>query len=101
MLRRWKEALALVRKPVWWIEPLIRPRLVWLTTAPGSYLIAGVSFALMVAMPLLDIIPTMSSFAAIALAFFSAGFVTRDGVLMLIGLAWVGIGATAVSLLLA
>jgi hypothetical protein len=85
-----KKALDFMRRPVAFVEPLIRPRLQALTRPPGSYIAVVLCFALLAGMPLMDFVPTLSSVAAVALALFAAGFLTRDGVFMVLGYLWVG-----------
>ncbi len=55
-----------------------------------------VGFCLVGLMPFMEVVPTLGSLAGVALALFAAGFLTRDGVFVVLGLAWVAaIGGAA------
>jgi hypothetical protein len=84
-----KKGVDFIRRPVRAIEPLIKPRLQFLTTRPGNLLPIVAGFCLVAVMPLMELVPTLGSLAAVALALFAAGFLTRDGVFIILGFAWI------------
>lgn len=67
-------------------ERFLRPRLTFLVKRPGVFLPLLACLAITAVMPFLEIIPTAGSIASIAIAFFAAGLLTRDGGLILAGL---------------
>lgn len=83
-----EKALDFARRPVKAIEPLIKPRLQALTEMPGSLASILACFVLVAGMPLIEFVPMLSTIAAVALALFAAGFLTRDGLFMLLGYGW-------------
>lgn len=77
-----------------WIDARSRPRLIWLVTPPISVvprLLCGLCGGLM---PFLELVPFSSSILAMAVVLFSVGFLARDGLFTLGGMALVGLGAS-------
>lgn len=79
-----------LRKPVGWVERFIRPRLTAVFHRPLLYLPLLVILAIACVMPFMEVVPLSGSIASVAIALFAAGLLTRDGVLVLLGLAVVG-----------
>lgn len=73
-----------LRKPVRFIERFLRPRFEFALHRPWIFLPLGLILTLTLAMPLLEAIPTSGSIASAVIALFAAGFLTRDGALVMI-----------------
>ncbi|CAN5764621.1 exopolysaccharide biosynthesis protein [soil metagenome] len=91
--RRMERAVEFLRKPVGWVEPMMRPRLTWLAERPGSYLALAICLAVTLVMPAMEFVPALASIAALAISLIAAGLLARDGALVLAGYLIVGIGA--------
>lgn len=85
-----EQGLRWLRKPVGWVERFIRPRLTTLFHRPLLYLPLLVILAIACCMPVMEVVPMSGSIASVAIALLAASLLTRDGVLMLLGLATVG-----------
>lgn len=83
--RRLRQALAFLRGPVQRVDPLLRPRLLMLTSRPGALAILLTCLALTLVMPVMELLPFAISFAALAVALLSVGLMTRDGAMVLAG----------------
>jgi hypothetical protein len=83
------QAVRWLRRPAHFVERLLKPRLTVLVKRPGLYLPLLVVLAITLVMPFLEVIPTTGSIASTAIALFAAGLLTRDGLVVLIGLAFV------------
>ncbi len=86
-------AVDFLRRPVGWLDRLMRPRLCWLTRRPWSYVALLTCLALAVLTPVMEFLPFVVSIAAAAIAFFAAGILMRDGLVMLLGYAVVALTA--------
>lgn len=75
-----------LRKPVRFVERLLKPRLTWLFHRPWLWLPMTLIMALTLFMPFMEIVPTSGSIASAVIALFSASLLTRDGVLALVSL---------------
>lgn len=81
------------RKWFGWLEALARPRLLWLSGPRAEQAVGGVFilFCCSILMPL----PLTNSAPGVAIAIASLGLITRDGILVLLGLvlglAWIAI----------
>lgn len=80
-----------LRKPVVFVERLLKPRLEVLLHRPVSYLPMLLVLALGLCMPVMEIVPTSGSIASAVIALFAAGLLTRDGVLVLISMLLLGL----------
>jgi hypothetical protein len=76
-----------LRKPVAFVERLLRPRLGFLYHRPWLYLPLLLILALTLFMPFLEAIPTSGSLASAVIAMFAAGILTKDGALALLATA--------------
>jgi len=85
------KAVAFLRKPVGWLDTLMKPRLCWLATRPWSYLAMLICLAIAVTTPVMEFLPFAISIAAVAIGFFAAGLLMRDGLMILVGYAVVGL----------
>ncbi|MFD1912092.1 exopolysaccharide biosynthesis protein [Halodurantibacterium flavum] len=94
---RMHKAVEFLRKPIGWIEPILKERLTFLTVRPGSWVALITCLLITFTMPLMEVVPMMASIAATAISFFAAGLLVRDGVLVLIGYCVVGIGVAVAS----
>lgn len=83
-----EQALARVRPSLRWIERLLQPRLLWLTSRNGERLVGllCIVFALMVALP----IPFVHQLPGLAICVMALALIERDGIALLAG---IGIGA--------
>jgi hypothetical protein len=90
---RMGKAVSFLRKPVGWVEKLLKPRLTWLAKRPMNYVALLVCLAIAIATPAFEFLPFVISIAAIAIGMFAAGLLVRDGVVMLVGYAFVGLTA--------
>jgi hypothetical protein len=82
---RMERAVAFLRRPVGWIEPRMRPRLVFLADGRGTYLALLVCLGITLVMPMMEFLPLLASVAAVAISLIAAGLLARDGVLVLAG----------------
>lgn len=73
-----------VRKPVRWVEKLLRPRMTFLVHRPWLFLPLFLILGLTLVMPLLEAIPTSGSIVSAMIALFAAGLLTRDGGLVVV-----------------
>jgi hypothetical protein len=73
-----------LRKPVAFVERFLRPRLTFLFHRPWIWLPMLLILGLTLAMPFLEAIPTSGSIASALIALFAAGFLSRDGMLVVI-----------------
>lgn len=79
-----RKGIGWLRKPVRFVERFSRPRLTFLLHRPWVFLPLVLILALTLVMPLLEVVPTSGSIASAVIAFFAAGLLTRDGLLVLI-----------------
>ncbi len=93
---RMRKAVSFLRPPVGWVERLLKPRLVWLATRPWNFLALLTCLAIALITPALEFLPFAISIAAVAIGFFAAGILARDGLVMLVGYALVALTVFAV-----
>ncbi|MGY6536719.1 MAG: exopolysaccharide biosynthesis protein [Pararhodobacter sp.] len=86
-----QKAVAFLRKPVAWLDRLMRPRLCWLADRPWIYVALLICLAIAVTTPVMELMPFVITIAATAIGFFAAGILMRDGLVVLIGYAFVGL----------
>jgi len=85
--QRLDKAVRFLRKPVGFVDRLLKPRLTWLADRPWNYLALIVCFAIALITPVMELLPFVISIAATAIALFAAGIFTRDGIVLLAGYA--------------
>ncbi|MDN2566648.1 exopolysaccharide biosynthesis protein [Aquibium sp. A9E412] len=83
-----------LRRPAAFVDRWTRRRLAFLTEKPFSIVPALLCLAGGLVIPFFELVPMSSSIIATAVAFFALALVTRDGLLVLIGLAVVSGAAT-------
>ena len=71
-----------LRKPVYFVEGFLKPRLTFLFHRPWVYLPLVLILGLTLFMPFMEIVPTSGSIASAVIALFAAGLLTRDGALV-------------------
>jgi hypothetical protein len=89
------KAVAFLRRPVGWLERLMRPRLTFLAERPWNYAALLTCFAIALLTPAFELLPFVITLAAIAIGFFAAGMLMRDGLVILIGYGFVALTAGA------
>ncbi len=72
------------RTPARWVDRLLRPRLQWLVSGPGLQVIAGLSGAVALAMPLMEVVPFSANLAGAILTAFGLALIGRDGVFAIV-----------------
>jgi hypothetical protein len=82
---RLERAIGFLRRPVGWIEPMMRPRLAVLAEGPGAYIALLVCLLVTAIMPVMEFLPILASVAAVAITLIATGLLARDGVLVLSG----------------
>jgi len=85
------KAVQFLRRPVGWLDAMMKPRLCWLAVRPCNYLALLLILAIAVTTPVMEFLPFAISIAAIAIGFFAAGMLLRDGLMILVGYAVVGL----------
>ena len=92
---------ARLRKAINWVTPtarridkLIKPRLGFMLHRTSTLLIAGLCVAVAAALPMLELVPFSSSIVGLALAILGLALVARDGLLVLIAVAFIVTAAT-------
>ncbi|MCC5971201.1 MAG: exopolysaccharide biosynthesis protein [Pararhodobacter sp.] len=85
------KAVKFLRKPVGWLDRLMKPRLSWLATRPLNYVALVICLIIAVTTPVMELLPFAISIAAVAIGFFAAGILMRDGLMILIGYGVVGL----------
>lgn len=93
---RFEQTLTFLRKLAYWLDPFIKERLTVLTDRPGNYAALLICSIMPLFMPLIELMPFVTSFVACSLALFAAGLLFRDGLLMLAGYVVVAIGGVFV-----
>ena len=84
-----------LRKPVHFVERFLSTRLEFIFHRPWRWITLVPILCLALLMPFLEIIPMSGSIASVVIAFYAAGVLTRDGVVVLfsLGLLFGGAGA--------
>jgi hypothetical protein len=78
------KGISWLRKPVRFVERLMKERLTFLLHRPWLYLPLVLVLLLTLFMPFMEVVPTSGSIASAVIAFFAAGLLTRDGALVLV-----------------
>lgn len=84
--KKLSKGIGWLRKPAGWGERILKRRLTALLHRPLLYLPLVLILCLALFMPVMEIIPTSGSIASAVIALFAAGFLMRDGVLVVISL---------------
>lgn len=79
---RMAQALRKVRRPMDWLDSLLRPRMTWMTRPPAIRVIAGLCVLLCLTVPPLELLPFASSIPMGAVALMGLGLMARDGLVM-------------------
>lgn len=75
-----------LRRPVRFVERFLKARLTFLFHRPWLWLPLILILVLTLFMPFMEVIPTSGSIASAVIAFFAAGLLTRDGMLVVLSL---------------
>jgi hypothetical protein len=84
---RMEKAMRFLRKPVGFIDRLLKPRMTWLADRPWNYVALIICFAIALITPVMELLPFVITIAAMAIALFATGIFTRDGIILLAGYA--------------
>ncbi|SLN68927.1 Exopolysaccharide synthesis, ExoD [Pseudooceanicola marinus] len=91
-----QKALDWLRKPCGWVDRRTHTRLTGLVSRPANLVTILVILAICLVIPVLELLPFVTSFFALAISFFAVGLLTRDGLFTLIGYIWIGLSATLI-----
>lgn len=80
------KGISWLRKPIYFIEGLLKPRLTFVFHRPWVYLPLVLVLGLTLFMPFMEVVPTSGSIASAVIALFAAGLLTRDGALVIASL---------------
>lgn len=94
---RLRRALARLRRPAALLERWLHPRLTVLTDGAAGRVPVLLIFATGCGLPLLEVLPFVSSLVALAIAALAAGLFARDGLLVLAGYAIYGVWFAALA----
>ncbi|WP_166256623.1 exopolysaccharide biosynthesis protein [Marinobacter salicampi] len=75
-----------LRKPARFIDRLARPRLTYLVTGPGLYVMVTCCIIIALAMPAFELIPFSANGAGLAFVTFGLAIIARDGVIGMVAL---------------
>lgn len=90
------KAVTFLRKPVGWLDRMMKPRLSWLAKRPWNYLALATCLLIAVTTPVMELLPFVITIAAVAIGIFAAGILMRDGLVILLGYAvTIGVAFTA------
>lgn len=92
-----QRSLEWMRRPARWLDWILRPRLVALTTGKGASAIAALCLAIALAVPAMEFVPFSANGGGLALTAFGLALIGRDGLLALGAI--VVTGATGVAVL--
>lgn len=84
------KALATLAKPAAWIDRHTGRRLLWLTRRPFDKIVLLACILAGGIMPALELLPFTSSILGAAISVMTLGLLVRDGLLVLIGLGFIG-----------
>jgi hypothetical protein len=99
--KRFHQAMAVMQRPVGWIERFTRRRLTWLVQHPADRGLQLLCMLCGLAMPLLELFPLTSSILAAAVMLMAMAMVAEDGLLALMGILVAIAGAVTVAVLTA
>ena len=95
--RRFRRALAWLRKPARFGDRLVRPRLTALTSDAAIKVIAVGCIAVALAMPVMEVVPFSANLAGIALTAFGLAVIAHDGLLALVAFAATAAGVVVIA----
>lgn len=75
-----------LRKPVAWVERILRQRLTLVLHRPLLLLPLTLVLCLALFMPVMELVPTSGSIASTVIALFAAGLLVRDGALVILAM---------------
>lgn len=81
---RLRAAVAWLRRPVGFVDRLLRPRLAFLSEKPWVYAWLVMVLGIGLAMPFMELLPGTGTAAASVIALAAAGIATRDGALLVV-----------------
>ncbi len=87
---RLSKSVGWIRKPAAWIDRHTHRRLGWLTRWPLKLIPLLIALAICAVLPLLEILPFVTSTGAFAISLFSVRILARDGLFVLAGFAFTG-----------
>lgn len=85
-----QKAIPKLKKPAYYVDKILKPRLSVLTTGAMIYPAAIVCICISLAMPVMEFIPFSANFAGAALVAFGLSFVAKDGLMVLVGYIFTG-----------
>lgn len=91
-----KKGIAWIRKPAQWIDTHSKKRLSFLVTPPLNVLASIAIMIIALVMPVLELLPFVTSFFSGAIVLFATGMLLRDGLYTLLGYTAVGLTVTVV-----
>lgn len=91
-----ERAIEFLHGPMGWIDRRTKARLSLLTRRPIKWLIVLTIIATALPWPLLEPLPMVTSIGATAVSLLAIGLVTRDGLFVVLGFAFIGAMGTAV-----
>jgi hypothetical protein len=84
-----ERAIDFLHKPLGWIDQRTRPRLPFLTHRPLKWLVVLTIMATALPWPILEPLPMVTSIGATAVSLLAIGLVTRDGLFVVLGYAFI------------
>lgn len=81
-----KTGLDWLRKPVGWVERILRQRMTMMLHRPLLLLPLTLVLCLALFMPVMELVPTSGSIASTVIALFAAGLLVRDGTLVILSM---------------
>lgn len=98
--RRMQRAVLHLRRPVSWLDGLLKPRLSWLAMRPWNSVALVICLGIVLLTPAMEFLPLAITIAAFAIALFAAGILVHDGVVILVGYGFVAVWAVFLARLL-
>lgn len=96
--RRLDQAISWLRRPAGWIDRHVHRRFSYLSLRPFSHVALLTCLAVTLVMPLMEFVPALATVAATAITLFAIGLLTFDGVFIIAGYAFIGLGLALASL---
>jgi hypothetical protein len=90
--RRLRQAVSVMRGPVWRAEGVMAQRLGFLADRPWSFVALGTCLVLTLIVPLMEIVPFLATTVGLVISLLAAGMLVRDGLLMVCGYGLVLLG---------
>lgn len=86
--QKFRKAMTWSRKPARFIDRFLKPRLEFFTGGAGAYVIAVLCVGIALGLPPMEFIPFSASGAGIALTLFGLALVANDGLVAVLGVAF-------------